>query len=387
MSLNCAVNAQGLLNKIVKKKQAEPQKTEEKKIGPNELAAIDSADTFLDSREIKKDSRGLSGIYYSSIPVKVFKDLDGVIWAKKFLINYEEGSNRHDIWINTRLAFETTDRTKFAERANFYLDEGGLGKLEKSGVVFTFNRDNGNNRYQYNTHNDTKDLQGNTIFGEDYLNHWGSAEIIEVEPGIIFIGRINITSLDPREKTHKEYLERQRKFEVLVVLYKKEKATEAAKYIASNEVAWDKLAELAKKYHGITGNTSALSDELPIPVTGFKDAPTAAALNVVAQNLLETSPSITDSKFDYVYTTTEWQNIYKTVGASALNTLVGRECKATLVVTTKAGGCGTHNLRVFQENTYTTGTFTENYGTNKLTIPRANSRKDIDCSAAKKYKK
>jgi hypothetical protein len=266
MSLNCAVNAQGLLNKIVKKKHAEPQKTEEKKIGPNELAAIDSADTFLDSREIKKDSRGLSGIYYSSIPVKVFKDLDGVIWAKKFLINYEEGSNRHDIWINTRLAFETTDRTKFAERANFYLDEGGLGKLEKSGVVFTFNGDNGNNRYQYNTHNDTKDLQGNTIFGEDYLNHWGSAEIIEVEPGIIFIGEINITSLDPREKTHKEYLERQRKFEVLVVLYKKEKATEAAKYIASNEVAWDKLAELAKKYHGITGNTSALSDELPIPV-------------------------------------------------------------------------------------------------------------------------
>jgi hypothetical protein len=174
---------------------------------------------------------------------------------------------------------------------------------------------------------------------------------------------------------------------VLVVLYKKEKATEAAKYIASNEAAWDKLAELAKKYHGITGNISALSDELPIPVTGFKDAPTAAALNAAAQNLLETSPSITDSKFDYVYTTTEWQNIYKTVGASALNTLVGRECNATLVVTTKAGGCGTHNLRVVQGNTYTTGTFTENYGTNKLTIPRANSKKDIDCSAAKKYKK
>lgn len=43
MSLNCAVNAQTLLNKIVKKKQAEPEK---KVLSPNELAAVKGKSAF-----------------------------------------------------------------------------------------------------------------------------------------------------------------------------------------------------------------------------------------------------------------------------------------------------------------------------------------------------
>lgn len=260
-------NAQGFLKKLNDKanagnKKEETKKVEDKKIlSPQEIAAADSANTFLDSKEILKDSRGMSGIYYANTLIDLDFDLPNnslpTPFAKKFLVNYDESTPNHVLSINTQYAYETTDRTKFVKRAEYFMTSYGQSIVKKSGVFWTGEYNNmANSYYSYATHSSTKDLQGNLIFDKD---EWVSfnGTILEAEPGILLIGSI----VQPDYKKEINY---SKKFKVLVVLYKADKAEAAKKYI--NDYAWDKVAELAYKSDNVDASTGSL------PAEYFKDA-------------------------------------------------------------------------------------------------------------------
>lgn len=260
-------NAQGFLKKLADKanagnKKEETKKVEEKKVmSPQEIAYADSANTFLDSKEILKDSRGMSGIYYANTLIDIDFDLSNeelpAPFAKKFLINYDESTPNHVLSINTQYAYETTDRTKFVKRAEFYMTSYDLTILKKSGVFWTGEDNNvANSNYRYATHTKKEDLQGNPILGNDvWVGFTGT--ILEAEPGILLLGSIY-------QDDYKKEINYSKKFKVLVVLYKADKSVAAKKY--TNDYAWDKVAEMANKSDNVDASTGSL------PAEYFKDA-------------------------------------------------------------------------------------------------------------------
>lgn len=234
----------------------------------NAIAAADSASTFLDGQEILKDSRGMSGIYYSTFPIKLTFDLSNssipTPYAKKFLVNFDETQPNPVLSINSQYAFETTDRTKFVKRATFWLDGYWRNVLQKTSVFASSEADNvDNHKYEYYTHSKTTDLQGNSMLGEDFLTTFDGM-IYEAEPGILFILG---SSMDT--ESFKKDLNHAKKFGVIVILYKAEKASAVAKY--TNDVAWDKIKELTDKI-----NTAGNATTATLPVQTFEDSKISA---------------------------------------------------------------------------------------------------------------
>jgi hypothetical protein len=97
IAVTAPTNAQTVGGKFGEKMNAKIQGTS----GPNkkqlEEAASDSSSTFLDSKEVLKDARGMNGIYYSTTPISAGtmgnnpmtnKPFEKQI--KKFLVNYDE---------------------------------------------------------------------------------------------------------------------------------------------------------------------------------------------------------------------------------------------------------------------------------------------------------
>jgi len=377
LSFNFAYS-QGFLDKFKKssKPKEEPKKEETKELTPTDIANLDSASTFLDSKEIIKDSRGVSGIYYSKIPVHIYKG-SGQTWVKKFLINYVKTDKLHDIFINTQYAYETTDVSKFAKKARFWMTDYEINIEKLGGFIATWEDDNvENNKYKFYTHMEEKDLQGNSIFGKDYLTSWTGA-IIEAEPGIFFIGEIFA------DDTKSPKIERNKKYKVMNVLYRADKVAESAKY-NTNDAVWDKLAEVMKKMNNAEKAKTSNSFEMLAPVTGFKNAPTKVDLTTAAQKFISSYQS--SYKFEYAYAVSEWKNIYELIGENKQNTLVARSLKAA-VISTKDGECGVAYVVMKQKNTFTTGSFTENFGTNPLVGKDASVVNTIDCVKANTYKK
>jgi hypothetical protein len=227
----------------------------------NAIAAADSMSTFLDKQEVLKDSRGMSGIYYSTFPIKLEFSLPSKEipepYAKKFLVNYDESSPNPILSINTQYAYETSDRTKWVKRATFWLDSYWKNVLEKKGVFATSEADNvDNTKYQFYTHGEKKDLQGNSIMGEDWLTNF-DGNLFEAEPGILLI-------LGNWQSFYEEDLNKAKKFGIVAILYKPEKANEVAKY--TNDYAWDKIHELREQIKAAGRPTTAT-----LPVETFKD--------------------------------------------------------------------------------------------------------------------
>lgn len=222
----------------------------------NALAVADSTNTFLDKQPILKDSRGMSGIYYSTFPIKL--SLPNT-YAKKFLVNYDESGKNPVLYINSQYAYETTDQSKFVKRASFWLDGYWRNVLSKTGVFATSEADNvDNDKYEFYTHSETKDLQGNSIFGDDWLTNF-DGNIYEAEPGILFIvGSFQDT------QSFSEDLARAKKYGVIAILYKAEKAAAVKKY--TNDVAWDKVKEMDIKIES-AGNATTEN----LPAETFKD--------------------------------------------------------------------------------------------------------------------
>lgn len=222
----------------------------------NALTAADSTNTFLDKQQVLKDSRGMSGIYYSTFPIKL--SLPNT-YAKKFLINYDESGKNPILYINSQYAYETTNTSKFVKRASFWLDLYWKNVLEKTGVFATSEADNvDNDKYEFYTHSEKKDLQGNSIFGDDWLTNF-DGNIYEAEPGILLI----LGSFQDTQSFSKD-LDHAKKYGVIAILYKADKAALVKKY--TNDYAWDKIKEMSVKIES-AGN--ATTEKLPVET--FKD--------------------------------------------------------------------------------------------------------------------
>jgi hypothetical protein len=370
--------AQGFFSKLKQENaKKESTKEEKKEATPLDIARQDSANPFLDTKEIVKDSKGISGIYYSNKVIKTnFAGVGGYTFAKKFLVNYIEKEKGAEIQIKTQHSYEATDLNKLVRTAIFYLDDYDLTMSKKSNIICSFSQDSYNSSYNYTCYHKQTDLQGNEIEPKPYDDHWKNAYFFEVEPGIIFIGEI-------RSNYKPEELKDKKKYITIVVLYKKEKATEAAKYF-NNEAAWNKGLEILNVYNNAEKQKKSDEFVMPQPSTKFKNAPSTEELNKAGQNFLNKYQG--GDKLDYIYPFSEWTNIYKPIGNQKLNTLVGRELKAVLVAT-KNGECRVNLVTVRQDNIYLTGTFNENYGTNPLYIPASSVVNTIECNKARMYKK
>ncbi len=300
----------------------------------NAIALKDSANTFLDGKEIMKDSRGMSGIYYSTFPIKLEFSLPNKEipepYAKKFLINYDERPAKPVLTINSQYAYETTDRTKFVKCATFWIDDYWKNVLDQKGVFATSASDNvDNDNYEYFTHTETQDLQGNSLLGPDRLTNF-EGTVYEAEPGILLIvGEMQNT------KSFMKDLDYAKKFGVIAILYKAEKAEAVKKYI--NDVAWDKVKELSIKIEA-----AGYATKETLPVEALKDAKIKTeSLNFAKSDAAKNHPK---EAVQYTYIASNEWNIIRDKNSGAI---LKRSLRIIVVV--KIGeNCAYENASIYQ---------------------------------------
>ena len=339
----------------------------------NRLAALDSASTFLDSKEINKDSRGLSGIYYSKIPVKTSMFTGGKKnHNKKFLVNYYEDPKFYNkIEINTQYAYETTDKNNWVPRAT-YTAGGDATSVEaslKAGFAYLKAAATENNNYEFLTHATTTDLQGNLISAPDYYADLSRHdEILEIEPGILLLGDFSLG----KDKTND--LEYKKKYAVILVLYKASKAEQAKKY--TNEYCWTKIAEFNQKFEGNFNavRNKAMNEKYPIPApSSMKDATLCdQALDAVKKQAAVARWTQTIS---YCYIkSSDWSIIRNAYGVTT-----GRTIRMIAVMKNPAGECQWEEVEVKQD--YNGTTYGKTYFSGEVQIIVT-----VDCKEAMKHK-
>ncbi len=388
ISVATTTNAQNFGGKFGEKMNAKIQGTD----GPNkkqlEEAAKDSASTFLESKEVLKDSRGLSGIYYSTTAITAQTMGDNPMTnqpfekqIKKFLVNYDE--TKYSITLNTQYSYETSNNTKWVKGAWWSSTTTppkiGVDISTKAGGLYLSSKDYDNRKYQYfKGYSINKDLQGNYIKGEAYNSNFNNADILEIEPGIILIGDFSIgkEGLESSLENNKKYVE-------IIVLYKAEKAAIAAKY--TREYAWDQIDAYWKKYKSTSKEIEANSTELAKPFTGkIKDEPSNADIRKAVESRM--TQYKWGETLEYVYIISDWKYEYKLLGALGLNTLMSRNLKVQ-VITKKGDRCRATIMQITQDNIYTTGSVEENFGGQPIKDLSNSQTNDIDCKRAYEFKK
>ncbi len=388
LTMTTSLSAQNFGGKFGEKMNAKIQGT----AGPNkkqlEEAASDSSSTFLNGKEVLKDSRGLSGIYYSNTAIAAGTMGNNPMtnqpyekMIKKFLVNYDE--TKYTIKLNTQYSYETGNDTKWVKAAMWSSTTNppklGVDISTKAGGLFLSNKDYDNRKYTFfKGYLVTKDLQGNYIKGDALNSDFNSADILEIEPGIILIGDLRVGK-DGTESS----LEMNKKYKEIIVLYKAEKASVAAKY--TREYAWDKIDAFWKKYDSAGDEIEASNTTLAKPFAGkVKDQPSDADLRKAVE------ARMTQYKWgetlEYVYIISDWKSEYQKLGINQLNTLMSRTLQVQ-VVTKKGDKCRATMMTIKQENVYMTGSVEENYGGQPIIATGNTSTNDIDCKRAYEYKK
>lgn len=383
-----SASAQKLGGKMGEKLNAKLQGTDGPSKKELEEAANDSSNTFLDSKEVLKDSRGLSGIYYSTTPISAgtmgnnpMTNKPNVKQIKKFLVNYDE--TNYVITLNTQYSYETSNETKWVKAATW----GSGSSPQKinvdistmAGGLWLNNKDYDNRKFAYFMgYQVSKDLQGNYIKGDAINSNFNDADILEIEPGIILIGKLSVGK-DGTENS----VELNKKYKEVLVLYKADKADVAAKY--TREYAWDKIDAYWKKFDSSLKQREANTTELAKPFTNkVKDEPSNADLRKAVE------ARMTQYKWgetlEYVYIISDWKPEYKKLGVNQLNTLVGRNLQVQ-VVTKKGDKCRATLMYLTQDNVYTTGSVEENFSGQPIKDLSNAQTNDIDCSRAYEYKK
>jgi hypothetical protein len=381
-------NAQNFGGKLGEKMNAKIQGT----AGPNkkqlEEAASDSSSNFLDSKEVLKDARGMNGIYYSKTLIAAGTMGDNPMtnqpyekMIKKFLVNYDEKT--FTVTLNTQYSYETSNETKWVKAA-LWTSTTSPKKLGpeisiKAGGLYLSAKDYDNRKYQYaKGYLVSKDLQGNYIKGDALNSDFNSSDFLEIEPGIIIIGDLQVG-----KDGESNSLELNKKYKEVVVLYKADKAALAAKY--TREYAWDKINEYWKKYDSSNKEIEANNTQLAKPFAGkVKDQPSDADLRKAVE------ARMTQYKWgetlEYVYIISDWNSEYKKLGIQELNTLISRTLQVQ-VITKKGDKCRVTMMTIKQENIYTTGSVAENYGGQPVIANGNTGTNDIDCKRAYEYKK
>lgn len=284
-------------------------------------AEKDSASNFLEAKENVKDTRNTSGIYYSTTPIFCTTDLDKKKVVKKFLVQYNEvESFNNSLSIYTQHAYEATNRAKLVIPSHWSSSSSPASLNIKMGIEAGGLYLNGKNyeskKYEFINHSSKKDLQGNEIPDADYLSNWYNCDLIEIEPGIILIGNFSVTvqksatKQDEYEVKDAKELASNKKYNIICVLYKADKANQAKLY--TNDYAWDKVVAYKIKLKKVGTNTGG-DNKLPNPRIGNINIPMFASFTSVAvsqaQKLLN-DKGLSHLKVLYVYSAMQSDNFY-----------------------------------------------------------------------------
>lgn len=352
--------------------------------------AKDMEDPLLDSKPVNKDSKGISGIYFSHVPIKIgHKGLYEFNYSRKFLLNYTENPDQHNtLEIISRHHFDKSKELPryilrpaanspkgfpieaAAKLGHFYLNS--IDKKESAAAGTYFN-------YPGKTLSsiifagglDGKDGDAFPIFTGD--------EIVELEPGILvlaYLEQIHDSKKSPeREKLLKEKA-------TYILLYKKEKEQKA---LAMSSVdVWNKLDAFYTPYRKAfkqveTGNVAMVK-----PIPAFKDQPSNTILVQASQQRM--NETNWKEELLYVYPSVAWTNKFENIGIMG-RTLTHRVMQVQAVLKDATGQCKITQFFIRQENTYTAGSNAEKFAGNPIKAIADSDKTDINCTKAMQYKK
>ncbi len=150
-------------------------------------AEEDAKDTFLDGKlaGFKADGQNITGIWYSVEPLRIGTNLFNKFYAKKFLIVFDEASQKTTLY--SKYGFETKVREKTVLPAVWqYEDERHYRTSIREGHFSTGNPGvdaRMTEYYAYTSFAGSYDTQSNPIKGEAEFQNFG--ELIEMEKGIL----------------------------------------------------------------------------------------------------------------------------------------------------------------------------------------------------------
>ncbi len=261
-------------------------------------AAADSASTVLDGKEVRKDSEGLSGIYYFTHPILVKNSGGKTVVVKKVLLDYlendDKGKGIYVVYLKAAASFEDPNSSKYIKPATFFPGstprETNIKVGKKTGHMFFDDRIYENRLWTY-------------FAPEGSHTNFGSG-IRELEKGIFIMDY----SSPENESQIPEFLKKHH----YVVFFRADKAAAAhaltQEEICKRLIAIDKKIEVANK-DGSTGFN------LPKPGGGkteLFDKAREATTKILQDHINKQGKGSTNHSLLYIYTLTPtpyWKDI------------------------------------------------------------------------------
>lgn len=338
----------------------------------------------LDSKPVLKDSRNLSGIYYSKYPVRLGTASSNKFnYAQKFLVNYEEG-DKNEIEFVTRYFYENRKDINplvYAPKAGTpdyfpVTTSKKMGQLHIDGIGKT----------KYDAHaTTTHAMQVNYLsFGKtdgNYITQSGwsfnNEDLLELEEGIIVTAQLEYTIRANTPEKYK-YLQEHGTYNLF---YKKEKE-EKALAMSSAEV-WDKIKAFYTKYWTALKEAEDGAVTMVKPIGKFKEEPSNTDLMKACKERMRNTNW--KEELVYVYPVTSWENRFESVGLHG-RTLTHRVFQVQAVLNDN-GQCRLTQFLVQQDNTYKGGTAVEAFSGNPVKAVGDIGKTDVNCKKAMLYKK
>lgn len=335
----------------------------------------------LEGQYIQRDSRNLSGVYYTNSVIRVGKD-NRYNYAKKVLINLFEAGNTVEITISTRFHHEgRTDLEKLvyttkpgtpdyfpitnSKKLGHYLLDGIKGDANSISLAFETNA------------LDFSKAAGSEVTETSWT--FRHPEVLELEPGIVVIANLD-DAINANTPAKVKVLEEKGSF---VLFYKKEKEEVANKM--TNAQVWTKIKTFYDKYMEMYRKADDERSNLPKPVTAFKDQPSNTDLVAATKKRMQEMPYYNGRELVYVYPVTAWENKFEYVGVLG-KTLTYRQMQI-IAVFKKGDKCEYARMLIRQDNSYRGGTSVEAWGGNQVFCSGDQQLEDVSCNKAMAHKK
>jgi hypothetical protein len=362
------VNAQGLLGKL--KDKVNQTVSGGKSEGGKKESAKDSLDTTLDNLTYAKDSKNISGIYYSQKALSNTHEnemgMSKTKSYKKFLLEFNE--------LKGIISLKSTDYNKIGVHEFGLRSEDWAKYLIKANHISYGRINAANNIYSY------KDIQTN--FGKKETMDFALNDLYltQLEPGIFAMHTLvvlvggNASTCGKSEFSNNETYSGQ-KFNLL---YKS--GADISKWTQEKITA--KIFEMQENRCKIINGGLSSNASMPNKVAGFKDEPTNSAL-LAAANLRAKNGQYKE-KILNVYASSKWTNVYEFLGINSLRTLTKRNMQIAVAFKAPDGSCSFETMVIEQANNYTTGGINENFTGQPILAVANSSPNVIDCAKIKK---
>lgn len=329
-----AAQAQGLFNKLAEKAA---QKLAPSQPKPGEVSAEDAkqieqdkADKTLDQRPVKADKRGISGVYYASVPMGgIALNNERAYGLGKFLIEYSDDTGTATLY--TRHSFEANDASKLVPKALFGTStpnkKQGLHALANS--THFLMRDvspEARMHLKYGQMSYKTDLQQNLV--QDKLQPQGLESMLLLEPGVLYVG----PEAGGKTKNQPYGANLMRPGMVMPILYKEGKA-EAAKAWTPERIAAQFEAAMAAFDSAVEAAAGKADPNLALREPS-SDLPTKAELDaaktqwgrVIKDRNVADTQKTRSFTLVYTYPATAFENMTKKqlVNNSYVDTIVSR---------------------------------------------------------------